>query len=222
MAAAVDGPAVLRRIRATQERRAKAYTEWALAFARAIAADAENSAADFQATAGVVTTELSAVSKELRELQVQCAENAAGDAALTLAHGLVDRLQAGERQRYEATVELQRLTAVHSRSPVAHDPGCAITRALRGSTGAAIVFGTGSAGLDASSSDDEGGDDVASAADENKPHRCHHGPDGRAGSRRGDGCSGYSSDYSRMQRAVEDATEAINEVLMELQCELSG
>ena len=191
------------RLRAAQERRARAYSQWATAFASAIAA--KSSPTDFQAVAAIVMQELGAVSAEARTVQ----EHKDADAELK---AVVDRLQNGERSRYEATVEVQRLLAVHTNSETVHDPDCV---ALRTAPSGALRTGVGSSGMDASSSDDE---DECTQPHHNHKH-CESGAG--VGSRATNGCAQLRAEIDKLRQVVRSATADVCDAMDEVQCVIS-
>uniref|UniRef100_A0A7S1KWY9 Uncharacterized protein n=1 Tax=Neobodo designis TaxID=312471 RepID=A0A7S1KWY9_NEODS len=193
------------RLRAAQERRARAYVQWNAAFTSAIAA--KSSPADFQAVAAVVMQELGAVSSEVRAVQALAGATAE-------VRAVVDSLQDAEKTRYEATVEVQRLLAVHTNSGVTHDPTCV---ALRTAPAGALRTGVGSSGLDASSSDDE--NEHACAHTHSHEH-CESGPG--VGCRKSNGCAKLAEDVELLRAQIREASAAVVDVVDEIQCHISA
>jgi len=194
-----------KRLKESQARRARAYVQWNGAFTSAIAA--QSSPADFQAVAGVVMQELGAVSEEIRALQAEAG-------APPALKDVVDRLQDCERRRYESTVEVQRLLAVHTNNGVVHDSECI---ALRSAPAGALRVGVGSSGLDASDSDE---DEEASGHQVHSHAECGGGLG--VGTRASNGCRELANKVEDMRRVVSAATQDVVEIMEDVQCEISG
>jgi hypothetical protein len=202
-------------LRSAQERRSKAYAEWDKVFKRAVGG--VTSPEDFGAVAGVVTTELGAVSTALRSLQSSLLEQ--GDPQASTISAVVERLQAAEKVRYEATVDLQRNLAVHVNQLVIHDRECIATQFNAG-----LRTGVGSSGFDASDSDDET-DEAHAHHGGSGPHRggCNHRHDDElSGTRQSNGCASLSEKVRGLQSRLSQATEDVCDIVAEIQCELSG
>jgi hypothetical protein len=196
-------------IRKAQERRVRAYAEWEKAFKSAIGS--KSSPADFQAVAAVVTEELGSVTTALRHVQ-QTRTEAVGQGCAESRY--VEALQAAEKQRYEATVELQRLLAVHANARVLHDPGCCVIALCSSEQ---VLVGVSHSGVEASSDDEA----EEQGAEHDHQHGHGHGHEGCA-TQKGNGCRDLAARRSDLLAVITRATGDARDVMEDIQCELSG